>query len=142
MKGEKQKKLKLKDVDFIEVDFDVGNGLERYEKKVSVVILKGNFVLFLFVFYIKGWLVDVNGDLDFDFSVLFLELDMDYCYCFVRFKGNILSSIEGYSLNIFDSLIFSMLFFCDDFLVFISFKKNSVVVEKLKVDVFLNKSEV
>lgn len=142
MKGKKQRKSKLKDVDSTEVDFDVGNGLERYEKKASAVTLKGNFVPFPSASHTKGRSVDAKGDLDSDSSASLSESDTDNCHRSARLKGNTLSSTEGHSSNTFDSSTSSMSPSRDDFPVSTSSKKNSVVEEKSKVNVLSNKSEV
>lgn len=142
MKGKKQKKSKLKDVDSTEVDFDVGNGLERYEKKAGAVTLKGNFVPFPSASHTKGRSVDADGDLDSDSSASLSESDTDHCHRSARLKGNTLSSTEGHSSNTFDSSTSSMSPSRDDLPVSASSKKNSVVVEKSKANVLSNKTEV
>ena len=142
MKGKKQKRSKLKDVDSTEVDFDVGNSLERYEKKATAVTLKGNFVSFQSASHSRGRSVDANGDLDSDPSASLSESDTDHCHRSARLKGNTLSSTEGHSSNTFDSSTSSMSPSRDDLPVSTSSKKNSVVVEKSKANVLSNKTEV
>ena len=135
MKGGKQQKPKLKDVDSTEADFDVSNGLERYEKKGSSVTLKGNFVPFPSASHAKRLSVDGKSDLEFDSSASHSESDTDHCHRTVRLKGSTLSST-------FDGSTSSMSPTRDVLPVSTPSRKNGVVVEKSKTNVLSNKSEV
>ena len=142
MKGKKKQKPKLKDVDSSEADFDVSNGLERYEKKGSSVTLKDNVEPFPSASHAKRLSVDCNGDLEFDSSASHPESDTDHCHRSARLNGNTLGSSGGHNSNTFDSTTSSMSPSRDDLLVSTPSKENGVVVEKSKANVLSNKSEV
>ena len=142
MKGKKQQKPKLKDVDSNEADFDVSNASERYEKKGSSVTLKGNFVPFPSASRAKRLLVDGNRDLESYSSASHSKSDTDHCHRSERLNKNTLGSSEGHNSNTFDSTTSSMSPPRDDIPVSTPSKKNSVVVEKSKANVLSNKSEV
>jgi len=142
MKGKKQQKSKSKDINSTKTDLDVGNSLEKSEKKASADTLKGNFVLFPSVSHTKDLSEGaVNGDLESDSSVSHSESDTDYNHRSSGLKGNTLTNTEGDSSNAFDSSTSSMSP-RGALPVSTPLKKNIVSVVKKTTDVLSCKGEV
>lgn len=147
IKGKKQQKSKLKDVHFTKADFDVNNGLEKYEKKASADTLKGNLVPFPSASHSKELSADVNGDLESDSSASHSESDADHYHRYAKLKRNTLNNTEGNSPNTFDRSTSIMPRSHDVLPVSTSSKKNSVSVEldttpQKKTNVLSKRSEV
>lgn len=142
LKGKKQQKSKSKDVDSTKADFDVGNGLERYEKKASAETLKGNFVPSPSASHTKKLSAYGNGDLESDSSASHSESDTDHYHRSAELKGYTLSNTERHGSNTFDSSTSSMSPSRDALSVSTPSKMNIVPVEKKKTDVLSCKSEV
>jgi len=140
VKGKKQKKSKLKVVDSTKTDLNVSNGLEKYEKyekKASADTLEGDFLPLPSASHPKELSADGNSDLDFDSSTSHSGSDTGHYHRSAGFtcKRNTLSNTVGNSSNKIDGSTSSVSRSHDGLPVSTPSKKNSVSVEKKKVNV-------
>lgn len=144
MKGKKQKKSKLKVVDSTKTDLDVSNGLEKYAKKASADTLEGDFVPLPSASHSKELSADGNSDLDSDSSTSHSGSDTGHYHRSAGFtcNRNALSNTVGNSSNKIDGSTSSVSRSHDGLPVSTPSKKNSVSVEKKKMNVLSNRTEV
>ena len=147
MKGKKQKKSKLKVLDSAKTDFDVSNGLEKHEKcdkNASADTLEGDFVPLPSASHPKELSAEGNSDLDSDSSTSQSGSDTGHYHLSAVFtcKRNTLSNTVGNSWNKIDGSTSSVSHSRDGLQVSTSSKKNSVSVEKKKVNLLSNETGV
>lgn len=144
MKGKKQKKSKLKVVDSTKTDLNVSNGLEKYEKKASADTLEGDFLPLPSASHPKELSADGNSDLDSDSSTSHSGSDTGHYHRSAGFtcKRNTLSNTVGNSSSKIDGSTSSVSRSHDGLPVTTPSKKNSVSVEKKKVNVLSNETGV